>query len=104
MSLNRENVTWQTAENGTWTIGFWDFYLPEGEEDEEWGVEYGDTFGWVSAGHPTPDTAMDAYTAHHANPSGGTVTAWSPEDAREIAELNALAAQHAEGPGNPPGR
>ncbi|MEU9044482.1 MULTISPECIES: hypothetical protein [unclassified Kitasatospora] len=103
MSQHRENVTWQTAENGPWTIGFWDFHLPWDEEDEEWGVEYGETFGWVSAGHLTPDAAMDAYTAQHPNPGGGTVTAWSAENAQEIAELNALAARHTEGPGNPPG-
>ncbi len=103
MSRHRENVIWQTEENGTWTIGFWEADFPWGEEDEEWEGDYGDSFGWVSAGHPTPDAAMAAYTAQHPDPGGGTVTPWSAEDAQVIKELNEQAALHAEGPGNPPG-
>ncbi|WP_030277103.1 hypothetical protein [Streptomyces sp. NRRL B-24484] len=101
MSLHRENVTWESAD-GTWTIGFYDFVETGGDDrDEEWDVEYLNTFGWVSAGHPTSEAAMAAYTAHSANPGGTTLVRWCEENAAEITQLNELAAQHASGPGNP---
>ncbi|MFE4604933.1 hypothetical protein ACFRKE_29200 [Kitasatospora indigofera] len=103
MSRHRENVTWQTEQNGPWTIGVWEADFPWGTEDEKWEGDYGDSFAWVSAGHPTPDAAIAAYAAHHAARDEGAVTAWSPANAQVIEELNDLAALYAGGPGHPPG-
>ena len=80
MSCNRENVTWQSAD-GTWSIGFWEFYdVPneDGEEwDYEWDVEYGDNFWFVSQGHRTSEAAYQAYTRCNANPGGTTIYEWT---------------------------
>lgn len=74
MSLNRENVTFQTAD-GKWNIGFWNFYETSSYMDEdfdsEWNVEYTyDGFWFASTGHPTPEKAYEAYCRNHANPAG----------------------------------
>lgn len=70
MSTNRENVIWKTRD-GTWSIGFYDFYYTGDSSDEdfdhEWDVEYDfGRFNWVSTGHPTQESAMNAW--HGSNP------------------------------------
>jgi len=74
MSLNRENVVWET-ESGRWRCGHFDFYEvgdPFSEDfDPEWDVEYTDDFRWVSDEH---DNAADAYEAYPGpNPGGTTI-------------------------------
>ncbi|MEU5385960.1 hypothetical protein [Kitasatospora cineracea] len=97
MSLNRENVTWQT-ENGTWSIGFYDYEEPcEPDEDYsyEWDVEYTrNRFGWLSTGHPDWGSAMAAYCEYNANPGGGTILRRTPDNAAEIARCEELAAAY----------
>lgn len=93
MSLNRENVTWQTQQ-GTWSIGFFAFSHPDSEEyDHEWEVEYDHgSFWWVSTGHADPDAAMNEYRKQEANPGGSTWVHWSEENAAEIARYEEMAA------------
>ncbi len=76
MSLNRENVSWQSA-NGTWSIGFFEFrYVNRDSEDfdHEWDVEYDYTeFNWASSGHISAEAAYEAYARNHANPGCGAI-------------------------------
>jgi hypothetical protein len=59
MSVNRENVTWQSAD-GTWSRGF--FHYEVTGEDYEWDVEYDFTeFGWVRTGFATVEAADDSW-------------------------------------------
>lgn len=70
MSLNRENVIWQSCPQtagGTWNIGFFDFSVTG--VDEEWDVDYDyGRFEWVSVGHATRDDAFRAYVGHRPSP------------------------------------
>lgn len=69
MSLNRANVVWPNVD-GTWNIGFYDFY--QTGEDYEWDVEYDyGRFNWASTGHTTEDAAHAAWDG--ANPGSSTV-------------------------------
>lgn len=90
MSVNRENVIWQSPD-GTWSRAFYDFY-PVGQDDEdwdfEWGVEYTDEFNWLRTGLASEEEAVDAWNG--ANP-GGWTTYSGPEYAERIAELDAKA-------------
>ncbi|MFJ4668861.1 hypothetical protein [Kitasatospora purpeofusca] len=101
MSLNRENVIWQT-EQGTWSIGFFEFEYPDHEDfDPEWDVEYDRSlFWWVSTGHADPDEAVEAYRAEHANPGdASTCIEWSADTGAKIARYEEMAtawqAEHA---------
>lgn len=99
MSVNRENVTWQT-EDGRWSIGFWDFdYVGGDDGDYEWDVEYLDHFNFASTGHATEEAAYAAYTRENANPGGTVVYPWSEANRDRIEGFNKLAAdwkrQHA---------
>lgn len=72
MSVNRENVVWQ-SEDGTWSRGFYDYYDTKSHDDEdydfEWDVDYHyDSFRWVSAGHSTEEQARRSWDG--ANPGG----------------------------------
>ena len=75
MSVNRENVTWQ-SQNGTWNIGFYTVIEPSfdsrGEDyDREWDVDYDfDTFWWASTGHHSAAAADASWRG--ANPGTGT--------------------------------
>lgn len=85
MSVNRENVTWQ-AKDGTWSIGFFDFYAtgdPMSEDwDFEWDVEYDfSKFNWTSHGHPTEEAAYEAWDG--ANPGGTSICPRFGPDANE---------------------
>jgi hypothetical protein len=89
MSVNRENVVWQSAD-GTWSIGVFDFW--QTGEDHEWDVEYDrNSFMFLSTGHATDENAMDAWDG--ANPGGHSVYAFTPENAAAIARFNELAAK-----------
>lgn len=74
MSKNRENTTWQSRD-GSWNIGFYDYYETGGHGDEdyddEWDVEYTNDFHWVSTGHATEYDAQAAWRG--ANPGGGSI-------------------------------
>ena len=88
MSLNRENVIWQTPD-GRWHRGFYDFYetSPEpGEDwDPEWDVEYRyDRFREYKGGFP-PEQAASAWQPG-ANP-GGSWHLGLPSK-QELAELD----------------
>ncbi len=77
MSCNRENITWQSADQ-KWNIGFYTYYNIGDNSDEdfdyEWDVEYeDDSFWWVSTGHATPRDAYRAYCLDNANPGTTTV-------------------------------
>lgn len=93
MSVNRENVTWQSS-NGKWNLAFYDFYNVRGDDDEdfdpEWDVEYTDDFNWVSTGHATREAADNSWMG--ANPGGGTHIEFTPENAKYCAALDAKAA------------
>ena len=79
MSLNRENMIWQSAD-GTWNRGFF-VVLPgdtsDPDYDDEWDVDYDQSsFDWVSTGLPTEEAAHRSW--HGANP-GGSNTASSDQ-------------------------
>ena len=88
MSVNRENLTWQSAD-GTWNIAFYDFYetgdTSDPDFDYEWDVEYTDDFNFVSMGHGTEEKAYEAYTRNHANPGGTTVYPWAGNEEHNAA-------------------
>lgn len=96
MSLNRENVTWQ-SKDGTWSLGHYDFYetgsYDNDDYDSEWGVEYTNKLWFVSTGHATADQANRAWRG--SNPGGGSQIPYSPETKMEIADLDDEAAQTA---------
>lgn len=73
MSVNRENVVWQ-SKNKLWNLGFYAFE-PVNEDDSdydsEWDVEYNfDEFWTVFVGYPTPEAAKAAWNG----PSSGATT------------------------------
>lgn len=89
MSLNRENIIWQ-SKDGTWNRAFYKFE-PVGDTsdpdwDEEWDVEYSDEFDWVSTGHFTEEGAWRSWRG--ANPGGHTTLEYSRRTAKECAELD----------------
>lgn len=70
MSVNRENIIWQSRD-GTWNRAFYDYYSVNEDSpdwDYEWDVEYTDDFNWVRTGLPDADAAKAAWTG--ANPGG----------------------------------
>jgi hypothetical protein len=96
MSVNRENVIWQSRD-GTWNRGFYDFYHTShpGDEDfdPEWDVEYDySRFNWVSTGHSTQQEANDAWRG--ANPGCSEVYS---EPSAETDKLDALAKEREKG-------
>ena len=97
MSCNRENVVWQ-RQNGTWCVGFYDFY-PTGDTsdpdwDYEWDVEYTDTFMWAKEGLPSEDEACAAWSkAGNSNPGGHSIYPWSEEDQSYIEHFEKLLSQ-----------
>jgi len=99
VSLNRENVVWQSAD-GTWSLGHFDYYVPL-DGDYEWDAEYDmGTFWWVATGYPTAGAAFAAWT--DANPGMSRTTRHTPETAEECAELDAMAADVKPGVGSGP--
>lgn len=89
MSLNRENIIWQ-SKDGTWNRGFYAFE-PTGDTsspdwDEEWDVDYTDEFNWVSTGHATKEAAWNSW--HGANPGGHSLLEYSRNTAKECAALD----------------
>jgi len=94
MSLNRENVTWQ-SKDGKWNRGFFAFYTTG--EDFEWDVEYHDYFNWVSLGHATEEQAHDSWDG--ANPGHTFVSRFNPVDSKSVEQAeryDALAKQFLE--------
>lgn len=94
MSVNRENVTWPAAD-GTWNIGFWDYYEVEREDgserDDEWDVEYRhDRFWWAASGAATPEAAYERFTASNANPGGTTIVRTREGNEAYVERLDAL--------------
>ena len=88
MSLNRENVIWQ-SKDGTWNRAFYDFvYVNEDNEDfdMEWDVEYSGNFDWVSMGHPTMDAADKSW--YGANPGCFDLVEYSQENADICAKFD----------------
>ena len=97
MSVNRENVTWQ-SKDGKWNIGFWDFYntgsYDDPDFDYEWDVEYSSSEFWfLSRGHATPDQAYAAYTRNNANPGGTVEVPFTEKTAEEISKYEEIAAK-----------
>lgn len=94
MSKNRENVTWQ-SEDGTWNIGFWDYYETgdpwDDDFDDEWDVEYTGHFGWVSVGNATPEAARETWRG--CNPGGTTIYQWGEANRTHIEQFDSLAAR-----------
>jgi hypothetical protein len=91
MSMNRENVAWQSS-NGKWNLGFYDYYhVNQGDEDfdPEWDVEYTDDFNWVSTGHATEEAAHNSWDG--CNPGGGTVMEYNAGNAKACDALDAKA-------------
>ena len=81
MSCNRENVVWQRRD-GTWCIGFYDYY-PTGDTssedwDYEWDVEYTDDFMWAREGLASEQAAIDSWDG--ANPGSHTIYTYSPSE------------------------
>lgn len=81
MSVNRENVTWQ-SKDGKWNRGFYAFH--QTGEDFEWDVEYESYFNWVSLGHSSKEKADKAWNG--ANPGGGWVIPFNPDDPKSVEE------------------
>lgn len=75
MSVNRENVVWQ-SKDGSWNRGFFAFeQVNEDSEDfdYEWDVEYDyGHFYWASTGHGTKAQAVNSWRG--ANPSSWDVS------------------------------
>jgi hypothetical protein len=92
VSCHRENVIWP-AEDGTWNIGFYDFYSVNTDSDDwdyEWDVEYDySCFNWCSWGHATEQAAFDSWDG--SNPGGGR--SHPKRDARCI-ELDKMLAEY----------
>ena len=90
MSLHRENIVWKSRD-GTWSIGFYDYYYTGDTSDEdfdhEWDVEYDySQFNWVSTGHPTEQAAHDSWDG--CNPGSSQITS---EPGPDTDRLDALA-------------
>lgn len=83
MSVNRENVVWQ-SKDGSWNRGFFAFEnINENSEDfdYEWDVEYDyEHFWWASTGHRTETQATNSWRG--ANPSIREVSHYS-DDSKE---------------------
>lgn len=89
MSLNRENVIWQSP-NGTWNRAFYSFYEVNTDDedfDNEWDVEYESHFNWASTGHPTEEAAEASWRG--CNPGGHQLVVYTPQTAAECAALDA---------------
>ena len=82
MSLNRNNVTWQ-SQDGKWNRGFYAYY--QTGEDFEWDVEYIDEFNWVSLGHSTLEKADESWKG--ANPGHTWVIPYDPADSTSIKDI-----------------
>jgi hypothetical protein len=102
VSYNRENTVWQSRD-GSWNVGFYDYVSTGSYDDEdfdpEWDVEYLDNFSWVSADHPTQESASNAWDG--ANPGGSSIIPYSEETSRIIISLDDKAAQTYEATKNP---
>lgn len=87
MSVNRENVIWQSR-NGTWNRAFYDFYevgdTNDPDWDFEWDVEYTDDFNWVRTGLASQEAAHQAWDG--ANPGGYSVIATPGDDTDRLDE------------------
>lgn len=88
MSVNRENVIWQSAD-GTWSRGFYDFYTTGSPDDEdfdyEWDVDYDySRFNRVSTGHASKDSAYNSWDG--ANPGGHSVVVGTDRQSQEVIE------------------
>lgn len=94
MSLNRENVVWQSPD-GTWNRGFYDYHhgdTSDPDYDEEWDVNYDyDRFHWVSSGHRTEDAARASWNG--ANPGSDGAIVYIPEHVVWIDQYEDLAAR-----------
>lgn len=92
MSVNRENVVWQSKDK-TWNIGFYDFsYVNQGSEDfdPEWDVNYDySSFMWAATGFLTKDAAIASWK--QANPGSHDVLPYSDQTATEIAQYDLMA-------------
>lgn len=92
MSVNRENVTWQ-SKDGKWNRGFFDFYNVNESDpdwDYEWDVEYDfNAFNWVSTGHATEEAADRSWRG--ANPGGGESAPYNRANAKECARYDHMA-------------
>ena len=92
MSLNRENITWQ-SKDGSWNRAFYDFeYVNEDSEnfDPEWDVRYDyDRFNWVTTGHATEQQANNAWNG--ANPGHLNVIEYSKDTKADCDDLDHLA-------------
>lgn len=93
MSVNRENVIWQ-SENGKWNLGFFEVYENWSDDDEdydfEWDVEYNfSAFEWVSRNHATEDAALRSWDG--ANPGMWQTIGYSPETADQCARYDNMA-------------
>lgn len=87
MSLNRENVIWQSAD-GTWNRGF--FVVHVHGPDHEWDVDYDmGAFEWVTTGHPTEEAARAAWDG--ANPGSSDIVAHDEQTAGECATYDRMA-------------
>lgn len=96
MSVNRENLIWQSPDS-TWSRGFFTC-IPRswsedgGEPDPEWDVDYEmDSFEWVSTGHPTEEAAARSWDG--ANPGGHWTHRYTDGAARESLNYDVMAAE-----------
>ena len=93
MSLNRENVTWQSAD-GKWNMGFYDYEYVNTESedfDSEWDVEYNyDMFCCVIKNKLSPEDAYNSYVFNHANPGGTVIYDYTEENMNMIESFEAI--------------
>jgi len=96
MSFNRDNVTWQRTD-GTWCMGFWDFYPTSSwndpDFDPEWDVEYTNEFNWIYENAATPEAAYDIYRSQNGNPGGTAIYESTPANADTIARFESALAR-----------
>lgn len=91
MSVNRENVVWQ-SKDGSWNIGFYAYeeINPDSPDfDYEWDVEYDfSRFFWASTGHRSMEDAIRSWGG--ANPGGHTEVAYSRKTAKQCTKLDEM--------------
>lgn len=98
MSKNRENVVWQSMDK-SWNIGFYEIIdnpSAWGHEDydDEWDVDYTDSFALLLKNHPTSQSVITAADRRWGNPGSHTVYEYNRNTKDDIAHFEKLAAYH----------
>jgi len=84
MSLNRENVTWQSPVDEKWYQGF--FAYDQYGDDHEWDVDYDmGRFNWASGPHDSSVLAVASWTG--CNPGQRRTVAATDSEAVRLDQM-----------------